>query len=746
MKAAADGPLKGILEYQTTRSSASTSSATATPRSSTRRSPWSRASWSRSSSWYDNEWGYSCRLVDLVAAASSDRRPATGRRAAHMKRSRDRLPARRQARARARRLQRAARGRPRRRRHAHPRGPADDRATCSTRAPGHPRVAPRPAQGAGRSTSCAGARWPRGSRSCSAARCATADDCVGPGGRAGAAALSAGRRAAAREPALPRARRRNDAGFARAARRRWATSTSTTPSAPRTAPTPRPRASRTTCPSVRRPAHEAGARGARPPAARPGAPVRGRARRRKVTDKIKRHRAHARASPTRCSSAAPWPTPSSPPRASRSARSKVRGRRGRRVAREVAASRPATRACELVAARDVVVADARPPPARRRASWPADASPPTRWRSTSARRRRRTSRTHRAARARSSGTARWASSRSTPFAAGTKAVGEAIAARRGRHRRRRRRHGAPPLRKFGLEDALDARLDGRRRVAWSSWRASSCPAWRPAWTDGRQHARRGAGRSWRATGRCTRRAPRRRRSCASFAAAGRRASDDREVVVCPPFTGLQTALPRRRLGNVVQGRRPEHALGDEGAFTGEVSPAMLVELGVPYVILGHSERRQYFGENDADAGEEGARRARRRPAADPLRGRDAGGARGRPDREQGRAASSTPAWPRSRRPRPRWSPIAYEPIWAIGTGKTATPEMAQETVAVHAAQRVRERFGDAADARAHPVRRQREARQHRRAHGAAGHRRRARRRRQPRRAGFARIVRFVEPA
>ena len=93
-------------------------------------------------------------------------------------------------------------------------------------------------------------------------------------------------------------------------------------------------------------------------------------------------------------------------------------------------------------------------------------------------------------------------------------------------------------------------------------------------------------------------------------------------------------------------------------------------------------------------GAQGQGGARRRPAPHPLLRRDARGARGRPDREQvGRPARGRPS--RGRPAELAAVAIAYEPIWAIGTGKTATPEKAQETVAF--SRRVRERFGAAAD-------------------------------------------------
>jgi triosephosphate isomerase len=133
----------------------------------------------------------------------------------------------------------------------------------------------------------------------------------------------------------------------------------------------------------------------------------------------------------------------------------------------------------------------------------------------------------------------------------------------------------------------------------------------------------------------------------------------------------------------------------EGAFTGETSPAMLAELGVPYVILGHSERRQYYNENDEDLAKKvrAALDAGLRPilcCGETLEEREGGRTEskvgGQLDADLaavGVAELANVA-------------VAYEPIWAIGTGVTATPVQAQETVAFCRA-RIRERFGDAAD-------------------------------------------------
>ena len=169
---------------------------------------------------------------------------------------------------------------------------------------------------------------------------------------------------------------------------------------------------------------------------------------------------------------------------------------------------------------------------------------------------------------------------------------------------------------------------------------------------------------------------------------------DRDIVVCPPFTALETALAASAGTNVAVGAQTMAAV-DEGAFTGEVSRAMLRELGVRYVVLGHSERRQYFAENDADL----ARKVRAALdggllpilcVGETLDEREAGrteikvGGQLEADLAEVEAVELAVVT------------VAYEPIWAIGTGRTATPEQAQETIAfIRAA--LRARFGEAAD-------------------------------------------------
>jgi triosephosphate isomerase len=139
-----------------------------------------------------------------------------------------------------------------------------------------------------------------------------------------------------------------------------------------------------------------------------------------------------------------------------------------------------------------------------------------------------------------------------------------------------------------------------------------------------------------------------------------------EVVVCPPFTSLAAALGR---GVPVYAQNVHWAA--EGAFTGEVSAGMLLELGVEGAIVGHSERRQLFGETDETV---------------RLRCEAALGAGLRViacvgETETEREAGETEAVLRRQVaaiPRHDALVIAYEPVWAIGTGKTATPELAQQ--------------------------------------------------------------------
>src|SRR5262245_53987403 len=159
-------------------------------------------------------------------------------------------------------------------------------------------------------------------------------------------------------------------------------------------------------------------------------------------------------------------------------------------------------------------------------------------------------------------------------------------------------------------------------------------------------------------------------------------ADRVEVVVCPPFTALrsvQTLIDSDKLpyGLGAQDVHPE----DKGAFTGEVSAPMLVALRVGFVIVGHSERRQLFGEHDAVVN----RKVRAVFAHDmtpivcvgeTLEERDAGGTESRVTEQIRRAFDGVGAGDA------RNAVIAYEPVWAIGTGRNAEPADAGAVVAV----------------------------------------------------------------
>ncbi|WP_322488932.1 triose-phosphate isomerase [Chloroflexus sp.] len=155
---------------------------------------------------------------------------------------------------------------------------------------------------------------------------------------------------------------------------------------------------------------------------------------------------------------------------------------------------------------------------------------------------------------------------------------------------------------------------------------------------------------------------------------------DREAIVCPPFTALAALAPLvagSQLGLGAQNLYPEA----QGAFTGEVSPVMLADIGCRYVIVGHSERRQYFGESDAFVN-----RKLRAALAHGLRPIVCVG-ESKPQRDSGQAEPIVTAQVRAALVEVTSAQmadvvIAYEPIWAIGTGDTATPADAQ---AMHAA-------------------------------------------------------------
>ena len=144
-----------------------------------------------------------------------------------------------------------------------------------------------------------------------------------------------------------------------------------------------------------------------------------------------------------------------------------------------------------------------------------------------------------------------------------------------------------------------------------------------------------------------------------------------EVVVCPPYVSLQAAL--QGLGGESQVRVYAQNVHWEleGAFTGEVSAPMLLELGVTGAIVGHSERRQYFGETDETV--------RLRATAALEAGLRVIACVGETEAERDAEATEAVLERQvSVLPRHERLVIAYEPVWAIGTGKTASPEIAQE--------------------------------------------------------------------
>jgi triosephosphate isomerase (TIM) len=144
-----------------------------------------------------------------------------------------------------------------------------------------------------------------------------------------------------------------------------------------------------------------------------------------------------------------------------------------------------------------------------------------------------------------------------------------------------------------------------------------------------------------------------------------------DVVVCPPYVSLEAA--RHELGQDSRVRVFAQNVHWEleGAFTGEIAPPMLLELGVKGSIVGHSERRQHFGETDETVA--------LRCAAALEAGLEVIACVGETENEREAGETETVlARQVAAIPRNEKLVIAYEPVWAIGTGKTATPDIAQE--------------------------------------------------------------------
>ena len=147
-----------------------------------------------------------------------------------------------------------------------------------------------------------------------------------------------------------------------------------------------------------------------------------------------------------------------------------------------------------------------------------------------------------------------------------------------------------------------------------------------------------------------------------------------EVVICPPFTALAAAVEAAK-GSAVAIGAQDCYWEKEGAFTGEVAVPMIADLGCSHCIVGHSERRQFFGETDATVD--------KKVEAVLAQGLTSIACMGETlaEREAGQTFVVLERQVRSGLTRHLTSPrlvIAYEPVWAIGTGKTATPAQAQE--------------------------------------------------------------------
>jgi len=156
--------------------------------------------------------------------------------------------------------------------------------------------------------------------------------------------------------------------------------------------------------------------------------------------------------------------------------------------------------------------------------------------------------------------------------------------------------------------------------------------------------------------------------------------DRDEIVVCPPFIDLHTAVEAASGSNVAIGAQNVH-WEKEGACTGEISPLMLTAIAVTHVIIGHSERRQYFNETDDTVNRklEISLESGLTPivcVGEVLEEREAGLTEDVLRRQCMRAFNGISTRKAAK------MVIAYEPVWAIGSGKTATPAMAADAHAV----------------------------------------------------------------
>lgn len=167
--------------------------------------------------------------------------------------------------------------------------------------------------------------------------------------------------------------------------------------------------------------------------------------------------------------------------------------------------------------------------------------------------------------------------------------------------------------------------------------------------------------------------------------------EDVEIVVCPPYLALSTVIELTKGTNIKVGAQ-NVAWADKGAFTGEVSASMLKEIGVEYVIIGHSERRQMFGETDVTVANRTVQALKfgLKPivcVGETLKERENGTTEKVIAKQIRRGLKGV--YKRDFKD----VVIAYEPVWAIGTGKTATKEQAQETICFIRSE-IAKRYGD----------------------------------------------------
>ncbi|MBS7228910.1 MAG: triose-phosphate isomerase [Eubacteriales bacterium] len=153
-----------------------------------------------------------------------------------------------------------------------------------------------------------------------------------------------------------------------------------------------------------------------------------------------------------------------------------------------------------------------------------------------------------------------------------------------------------------------------------------------------------------------------------------------DVVVCPPFVDLCPVSKAIKGTNIHLGAQNIH-WAKSGAFTGEISADMLKKFGVEYAIVGHSERRQYFGETDATVNMR-AKAALENGITPIICVGESLEQRERGETDEFVASQVRGALEGISADDARRVVIAYEPIWAIGTGRTATAEMAEETIIV----------------------------------------------------------------